>query len=305
MTDNKKNKLYKSTNVRNNEVKKFWVWSSLSVLGMLFPQKTRLMIKKRFFTPTRRKPTLQEQHWLDRASDFQIIVHGKTVRCWKWGSGPSILAVHGWNGRGASLHPMFAPLLEQGYGIIGFDAPAHGDSEGTCSNYFEFTDAVRLLVNAIGKESLAGIVAHSLGAAAVVNCLSKEKMETPTVLIAPALRLRELLNNTFANHGVPTRLYRSIIGAMEIDYGYSLEKDNPFDLLEQLGTKVMIAHDHDDALIPFADARMIAQRHDHIMLHATRGQGHKNIIGDIRTQAAVLDYLSHSVPSRERRQKTA
>ena len=305
MPDITKKDIYKSTNVRENRIKLFLVGSSLNALSLLFPQKTRLMIKNRFFTPVRRKPTLEEKQWLNRATNFQIRVHGKTLQCWKWGEGPLILTVHGWNGRGVTLHPLFEPLLEQGYGIIGFDAPAHGDSEGSFSNYFEYTDAVRSIVNAMGKDRLAGIIAHSLGAAAVINCLSKEKMGTPTVLIAPALRLRELLNNTFANHGVPAHLYQSIIREMEKEYGYSLEKDNPFDLLEQIKTRVMIAHDHDDALIPFADARMIAQRHEHIVLHATRGQGHKNIIGDIRAQDVMLNYLSHPVPRIERQLKRA
>ena len=297
-----KNIAYISTNVRKIYIKQVLMKYTLHAMGLLFPQKTRLFIKQLFFKPVRKLATAKEQQWLDRARNFQIQVHGKTVQCWRWGSGPPILAVHGWNGRGVNLHPLFTALLQQGYAVVAFDAPAHGVSEGDHTNYFEFTDTVRAMVDAIGKKNVAGIVAHSLGGAAVINCLSKEDMSPKTVLIAPALRLKELLFNTFNKHGVPSYLYISIIREIETEYGYSIERDNPFILMEQMDTRVMIAHDRDDALIPFADARILADRHSHILLHATHGLGHKNIIKDKSTVETVIQYLTQAASGIERRQ---
>ncbi len=296
-----KNISYKGTNVRNIYNRRMLMKVALHVSGLLFPQKTRSFIKRLFFRPVRKTATAKEQQWLDRARNFQIQVHGKTIQCWQWGSGPVILAVHGWNGRGVNLHPLFTPLLKQGYAVVSFDAPAHGASEGDHTNYFEFTDTVRAMVNAMGKKSIAGVVAHSLGGAAVINCLSKEDISPNTVLIAPALRLKELLFNTFKGHGVPANLYESIIEEIEIQYGYSIEQDNPFFLLEKMDTRVMIAHDREDALIPFADARTIADRHSNILLHATIGLGHKNIINDKRTVDSVTRYLTQPVSGFDRR----
>ena len=207
----------KKTNVRIKTIKRMLMRFSLNALGLLFPHRARLLIKQWYFRPTRRRTTAKEQEWLDRATNFQVRVHDKTIQCWKWGDGPPILAVHGWNGRGINLHPLFAPLLQQGFAVVTFDAPAHGVSDGTHTNYFEMTDTVRAMVNAMGKRSVVGIVAHSLGGSAVINCLSKEGMNLKTVLIAPALRLRELLYNTFNNQGVPATIYKSIIREIESD----------------------------------------------------------------------------------------
>jgi len=300
-----KNISYRSTNVRNFHIKQRLMKFTLNAMGLLFPQKTRFFIKQLFFRPVRKAATAKEQQWLDRARNFQIQVHGKTIQCWKWGGGPQILAVHGWNGRGVNLYPLFTPLLQQGYAVVAFDAPAHGVSEGDHTNYFEFTDTVRAMVNAIGRNTIVGIVAHSLGGAAVINCLSKEDMSPKTVLIAPALRLKELLFNTFKGHGVPSYLYNSIIGEIETEYGYSIERDNPFTLLEQMDTRVMIAHDQDDALIPYTDARTIADRHSNILLHTTQELGHKNIIKDKNTVDSVIQYLTQPVSGIDRRQMTA
>jgi len=264
-------------------------------MGLFFPQKTKSLIKRLFFKPARRLVTKQEQQWIDRSSNFQIQVHGKTIQCWQWGQGPKILAVHGWNGMGVNLYPFFTPLLQNGYSVVAFDAPAHGNSEGEQTNYFEFTDTVRAMVKSIGKNSLAGIVAHSLGGAAVINCLSKENMHTKTALIAPALKLKELLFNTFKENGIPQRLYKSIIAEIEEEYGYNLTQDNPYTLLEHLDSEVMIAHDQGDRMVPFKDANNIANQHSNISLHATKGLGHKHIIKDKRTVDVVLQHLTHSV----------
>jgi hypothetical protein len=296
-----KNISYISTNVRKIYVKQILIKFAFNAMGLLFPRKTRMFIKRRFFRPVRKIATANEQQWLDCGRKFQIQVHGKTIQCWKWGSGPPILAVHGWNGRGVNLHPLFAPLLQQGFAVVAFDAPAHGVSEGDYTNYFEFTDTVRAMVDAMGEKNVVGIVAHSLGGAAVINCLSKEGMSPKTVLIAPALRLKELLFNTFKTHGVPSYLYHSIIKEIEKEYGYSIERDNPFLLLKQMDNRVMIAHDQADALIPFADAKVLADGYSHILLYATQGLGHKSILNDPCTVDRVIQYLTQPVAGIDRK----
>lgn len=289
-----------STNVRFNDFSHQFKRLSLGTMGLLFPQKTRSTIKRMFFKPMRKPLSKSEQQWIDTGRNFQIKVGDKTIQCWQWGEGPQILAVHGWNGSAANLNPFFNPLLEQGNSIVAFDAPAHGKSEGEQTNYFEITDTVRAMVNSIGKDSLAGIIAHSIGAAAVINCLSKESIHTKTALIAPALKLKELLFNTFEKNGVPNHLYTSIIAELEQEYGYSIERDNPYNLLEHLDSEVMIAHDRGDRMVSFTDASTIAGRNSNITFHATKGLGHKHILKDKHTVDAVLQYLTHFVAESSR-----
>lgn len=285
----------KSTNVRFSDISQQLKHFSINAMGLFFPQKTKTLIKQIFFKPLRKRLTTNEQQLTDMARNFQIRVHGKTIQCWQWGQGPKILAVHGWNGLGANLFPYFHPLLQKGYSVVTFDAPAHGISEGEQTNYFEITDTVRAMVNSIGQNSLAGIVAHSLGGAAVINCLSKEKIITKTALIAPALRLQELLYNAFEKNGVPKHLYKAIVAEIEEEYGYSMEYDNPYFLLERLDSKVMIAHDRQDSVVPFQDTSKIASQHSNICLHTTKGLGHKHIIKDKSTIDVVLHYLTDSM----------
>lgn len=291
-----KSELYSnnSTNVRFNDPSHRLKRFSINTMGLFFPEKTKSKIRQLFFTPTRKRPSHEEQKIIDAAKNFQIKVHGKTVQGWQWGEGPKILAVHGWNGSGTNLYPFIQPLLEKGFAVVTFDAPAHGQSDGVMTNYFEITDTVRAMVRHIGRSNLAGIVAHSIGGSAVINCLAKENLHTKTALIAPALKLRELLYNTFEKNGVPRHLYISIIAELESEFGYSIEDDNPYRLLENLDSEVMIFHDHGDRLVPFADASALAGKNNKVNFHPTNGLGHKRILRDKNTVETVSQYLTSS-----------
>ena len=72
--------------------------------------------------------------------------------------------------------------------------------------------------------------------------------------------MKELLFNTFERNGVPKHWYKSIVAEIEEEYGYTLDQDNPYFLLEHLNSKVMIAHDRQDSVVPFSDARKIASQ---------------------------------------------
>ncbi len=282
-----------STNVRFKDISHRLKRLSLNTLGILFPHKTKSSLKQLFFKPIKTPLTETEQRWIDAGTNFQHNLRGKTIQCWQWGEGPQILAVHGWNGKGANLNPFFTPLLQKGYSIVAFDAPAHGKSEGEQTNYFAMTDTVRAMINRTGRMPLEGIIAHSIGAAAVINCLSKESLQPRTALIAPALKLKEMLFTTFEKNGVPKNLYMSIIADLEQEFGYSLERDNPYNLLEHLNSELMVVHDHKDRMVPFADAFALAGQNSNITFHATKGLGHKHILKDGNTVDTVVQYLTH------------
>src|SRR5438105_1441963 len=54
------------------------------------------------------------------------------VAVYRWGKADRrILLVHGWGGKAAQFFSFVGPLLENGFEVIAFDAPAHGLSSGS------------------------------------------------------------------------------------------------------------------------------------------------------------------------------
>jgi Serine aminopeptidase, S33 len=269
-----------STNVRYIKAKQKSTRFFLSTLWHVAPDVTKGMVLKRFFKPISHPPTPIETQYLENATSFHIRVHGTDIRCWKWGRGPGILFVHGWNGRGVNLACFFKPMIDAGYSVITYDAPAHGESKGHVTNYFELSDTVRSFLAPSREYNIQGIIAHSIGASAVINCISKDNPDIDVVLIAPALKLRELTFNLFIQHGVPEIVYQSMIGEMEGYYGYNLHRDNPYVLAKTISSKMLIIHDKDDRTIPYSDSKLLSEKTDYVFLHTTKGLGHKRILKD-------------------------
>lgn len=87
------------------------------------------------------------------------------------GTAPTILLVHGWEGQMYDLGPFVAPLLDRGFRVFAFDAPAHGRSFGDRSSLPEMAKAVAAVAKAAGP--LHGAIGHSLGAAALMLALEQ------------------------------------------------------------------------------------------------------------------------------------
>jgi pimeloyl-ACP methyl ester carboxylesterase len=217
---------------------------------------------------------------LKSAKPFQIQVHGKTIQCWKWGDGPVILFVHGWNGIGIQFYNFFEPLLKAGNAVVTFDAPAHGVSQGKVTNYFEYSDTVRTILKNSHCQNIRGVIAHSFGASAVINSMSKERLNIDIIAVAPALKLREIIFKAFNQHGIPSKIYLHLISELENVYGYRFDRDNPHLLLNKLKAPILIIHDQDDLLVPYRDSEEMAKKLPHIHLYSTRGLGHKRILND-------------------------
>ncbi len=280
-----------STNVRIIHFRQLATRIILKLYWNISPVMAKRFVKNHFFKPADYRTTEKEKRILENGSKFQIHIHGKTIQGWKWGKGPGVLFAHGWNGRGIQFRRFFKSLRRAGFAIITFDAPGHGDSSGTTSSYFEWTDTVRAILNPINGFNIKGMIAHSLGGSAVINALSKEKVSVPTVLIAPALKLKQILFSTFNLYGIPSVIYKKVIEEFERRFGYTLEDDNPSNLISEIDTNLLIVHDHQDGTIPFSDSEEFTETLPTLMLHETNGLGHKRILKDRKIVEMITEYI--------------
>jgi pimeloyl-ACP methyl ester carboxylesterase len=280
-----------STNVRAFNVKRKAVAGVITLLWHLAPAFTLQRVADLFFAPARPNLSAEQSRILAHGRPLQATVHGQTIRGWCWGRGPGILLAHGWNGCGIQLHGFITPLVRAGYTAIAFDALGHGRSDGRTSSYFEYSDTLRSVVDPDRRFRIQGFVGHSLGAAALINTIDKEHLNLPAVLIAPPLRLRELLHDTLGRWGIPEPVYRTLISQYESRFGYDLIRDDPLRLLGRLNAPVLIVHDRDDRIVTFRDSKTAAENNRHVRLHLTEGLGHKGVLTDPGVAAAALDHL--------------
>lgn len=112
------------------------------------------------------------------------------------GEGPTVLLVHGWQGRRSQLVKIAIDLADKGYRVVTFDGPAHGSSAKKRTTLVEFSEAVESAAKRFGP--LHAIVGHSFGAAAVGIAMRKGVQAERAVLISCPFSLRHVVSG-FAN----------------------------------------------------------------------------------------------------------
>src|SRR5690606_5584207 len=117
------------------------------VLYRALPRLSAAALTRRFLTPWRRVVPLQG----DGAEQFVLGARAPAVTAYVWGSGPVVILCHGWSGGGSQLCALRDRLVDAGYSVAAFDAPAHGGSPGRVTNVGEFTRCIEGLAARLGQ----------------------------------------------------------------------------------------------------------------------------------------------------------
>ena len=89
-----------------------------------------------------RPPRVAERSWQaslrEHARQSTLPFGSGHLALYDWGSGPTVLLVHGWGARGTHLGKLVPPLVAAGYRVVAFDAPGHGQSSGRSATLPQF-----------------------------------------------------------------------------------------------------------------------------------------------------------------------
>jgi pimeloyl-ACP methyl ester carboxylesterase len=202
---------------------------------------------------------------------------------------PVVLLVHGWAGSGLQMRQLGDALAEAGFDPVLLDFPGHGRSGGWRSTLPQFARAVYAAASRLG--TLHAVVAHSLGALAVMHGAARGLRIGRLVLLAPsappALFLRWFAGSFGLNESVPQRM-REHIETLE---GVPLDEFEPDWLGARVAQPTLVVHDEGDRVAPFATAQRVVRALPRGLLHPTRGLSHSRVLGDPAVAVAALRHL--------------
>jgi pimeloyl-ACP methyl ester carboxylesterase len=135
-------------------------------------------------TPAKNPLSALEQVVLEQAIVSSIPFGLTDIPTFSWGSGSTVLLVHGWGGYGLQLSEFVKPLLNAGFRVLAFDAPAHGRAAGVQTNGLEMAQVIATV--ALHQGPITGVIAHSLGATSTTLALS-EGLQTDRVVYLGAI----------------------------------------------------------------------------------------------------------------------
>jgi len=211
----------------------------------------------------------------------------------RWGDGgPRVLALHGWEGRAAQFRGLGERLASRGFQLIALDAPGHGRSPGREADPVVFADALQEAAAELGP--LHAVVGHSMGGASVLYALSRGMDASRSVAIAAPAGLAGVLVRMSRALGLPDEARRRFFALMQRRTGVAPEALD-IDLLATAGMDrpLLVVHDRDDRVIPFADAERIV-RATRAELFETRGLGHRDVLRDELVLDRIVRFLGAS-----------
>ncbi len=270
----------------------------LRVAEAVSPNLAAALLERLFLTPRRHGATGQELEWLAGARSFPVTSGKHDLVAWSAGSGPTVLLVHGWSGRGAQLGAFIAPLLKAGFRVVTFDAPGHGRSTGRRSSVVEITQAVVDVARTAGP--LLAVVAHSIGTAATTVALRKGLNVERLVYLSPPGHLEYFLSGMAALFGLRPETAKRAKERIENRFGVAWWTLEPFMLAGSMTAPLDIFHDREDREVPWVQAHALAARWPGSRLITTVGLGHRRIIKDPELIASAVRFIGEreeSLPS--------
>lgn len=263
----------------------------LQLLGHIAPGLAARLAYRLWHYPRRHNEPKREAGWRADAKHFTIPFRNEKLAAWRWGEGPVVLLVHGWDGRGNQLGSFAGPLVKAGYSAVAFDLPAHGLSTGKTTNMLNAADAICAVADAVGP--VDAVIAHSFGAGALARALAKGLKPAKAVMISPPANLRWMADNFYRTLGVSTPVQHRIEKLVNEHYGVSIWQDVSADHnLRAITIPGLIAHDVQDHEVPFAQSKLIEQSWSGARLLETSGLGHRRILRDQKVIQEVIDFIA-------------
>jgi pimeloyl-ACP methyl ester carboxylesterase len=258
-----------------------------------------------FTSPHRHRRPAREQAVLASGRQLSVDVmlrsghrlgEHRRVNAWRWGTGPTVLLVHGWEGRGSQLGAFVEPLVRAGLSVVAFDAPGHGDSPGHRLYLTDHADCVVDVARAVRADGpLHAIIAHSFGAAAVLLAHQRAAAgwldARRNVMIAPNAVIDDALARFARTVALDDRDRVAFEHQLASHSGVALDALALERLVGERDAALLVVHDRGDREVPFSQGERLATAWRNATLHATDGLGHRRILRDRAVVAEVVEFV--------------
>lgn len=283
-----------STIVRTSPAAPWPLRAGLSALSAVAPALAARAGERLFLSPPAVEAPRREREALARWERFAVDRRHGGLAAWRQGSGPVVLLVHGWGGRGGQLTSFAPALVEAGCTVVTFDAPAHGASPGRLASVVLFADAIAEVARVTGARAVIG---HSMGGAAAAWAVARG-LELDAVVAIGAPRTPATFFHSFAD---ALRLSPGVRGAIrervEARVGIRMEDvDVTTAAPRHHAAPMLVVHDHSDREVPFESGAAIADAWPGARLLATTGLGHRRILRDARVIDAAVSFVADHLP---------
>lgn len=273
----------------------FWLLSQIS------PKHSATRALKLMSTPRAYPSKPREQAILKKAEQSTIPYRSGKIALYRWGhelvkSAPTVLLVHGWEGRASNFGGIIEKLFADGWTVLAFDAPSHGGSDVQSTSMFDFTECVG---NLLKDHQVNAIIAHSFGCVATTVSLSRNRSLSlaKLVMIASPNRFEDRLQQMVDLFQLSPQTVETLRSMLQRQANYPI-----FDFaISDLGVQIQVPdrllfHDMADQVSLFSWSKEIAdawaqEENTVSKLVPIEGTGHNRILWDYDVINHIADFL--------------
>ena len=240
----------------------------------------------------------------EHAERGTITVRGRELVTYSWGRGPeTVLVVHGWRGRASQFAPIVRELRAEGYRVVGFDAPANGDSAGRRTDIRDYLAAIEAMQQRHGMFRV--VIGHSFGALAALTAVREGTAAGGVVAIAGMADARYLVDSFAARVGVGAATADVLAG--EFARRVVPDLPEPYARVDAVArplpadVPLLVVHDRGDREVAASESVRLHEAHgDRSRLLLTDGAGHARVLGADATLDAVTAFATGGLPALDR-----
>ena len=271
-----------------------YIRAKFKVLTLVDKRKAAERAFELFCTPFMKSKTRLPTIFAE-AERLHFELNGIKVHGFRWArpNARTVLILHGFGSAAHKFHQYVNPLLNKGYQVLAFDAPAHGSSEGTRIHALEYAAMITKVIELYGP--VQGFLAHSFGGIALSLALENipHTEDTRMVLIAPATETCSAVDGAFRVLQIKDETVRKEFDNIILEKSgqltswFSINRS-----VKNIRAKVLWIHDEDDDITPWADALKVKEQNlANIEFIVTKGLGHRKIYGDFHIKNKVIEFL--------------
>ncbi len=269
---------------------------SISLTSKISPYLAARLVNYLWFKTRRFPEPRREAEMIEKARREMLEVEGKKIQIYIWGEddSPSVLLVHGWNGRAAQLGSFALELMEKGYRVIGFDAPAHGRTDGNRTNL----PAISRVIQEIDRQygSFHAGITHSFGGMCLLHALDEGMQLDKVTCIASPSDIGSIVKLSASMMKLKPQVVEIQKRMLEKQFGEDVwEKFSIQDIAKTISTSGLLIHDQHDEDVPVDSAKLIAEVWKNSEIVVTQKLGHRRILRDKMVIEKVISFIDDNV----------
>ena len=264
---------------------------ALQLAAMAIPHRIDVRIAREFLSPRRFAAGEFRGVELPLPDERMRVPTGDGwVAAWRWGDGPAVLVVHGWEDDHHGFDPLIAQLVARGQAVIAFDLPAHGESFGRSTALPAVANAIHDVAAALGP--VRAVVGHSFGGAAATLSIAGGLEVERAVVIAAPVSVARMLDQVTRRLGLSAARREGIVHVLEQRVGVPLALVELEPLAKQFNVPALVVHSRDDRVVPFLAGVRLQRAWPGARLHAVDGLGHRRVLSDASVLARISDFVA-------------